>query len=188
MARLRLAESRMEARRRTRRRCVLMLAGGEWTPASRHSTFIPTSAPSAFSGLPGCNVQTCKLLWMFVDCIGFFVGNFIAFLMYVKIRHQSSDMSPDRNACDPDRNKHSYRVRACSLIHLGHYSCTSTRPAVLFLSSYMRSLVTRITNYFSDETRYFYRNVYTDPDNIIRWWKREKVGQLVSITSGWGGG
>ena len=31
MARLRLAESRMEARRRTRRRCVLMLAGGEWT-------------------------------------------------------------------------------------------------------------------------------------------------------------
>ena len=83
-------------------------------------------------------------------------------------------MSPDRNACDPDRNKHSYRARACSLIHLGHYSCTSTRPAVLFLSSYMRSLVTRITNYFSDQTRYFYRNVYTDPDNIIRWWKGER--------------
>ena len=31
-------------------------AGRGWVdPASGHSTFIPTSAPSAFSGLPGCN-------------------------------------------------------------------------------------------------------------------------------------
>ena len=44
-----------------------MLAGGEWTPASGHCTFIPTSKSTGFSGLPGCNVQTCKLLRVFVD-------------------------------------------------------------------------------------------------------------------------
>ena len=170
----------MEARRRTRS-CVLMLAGGEWTPASRHSTFIPTSKSTGFSLVAMFKLANCECLLTTLS----FCWKFYCLLnVYVKVRHQSSDMSPDRNACDPDRNKHSYRARACSLIHLGHYSCTSTRPAVLFLSSYMRSLVTRITNYFSDQTRYFYRNVYTDPDNIIRWWRGEKVGQLVSITSG----
>ena len=64
-----------------------MLAGGEWTPASGHSTFIPTSKSTGFS-LASMSRHTnfCECLLTISIVYWFFVGNCIAFLMYVKIK------------------------------------------------------------------------------------------------------